>query len=279
MNLLSFSKVGLGLTLILAGNLANAYIVSVDSFGMEVNGTQVVNEGFNGSLTSAQNLNFPIGFADGRGLIDSRSTPLGTSAISGNSRYFQRARNSYNLYETDSFLVSSVFDIVGPDGDYARYGIRLTDQCGTCNNDDIVDIGLRFDRGSTDVAYRYNNDVRNPALANGFDFSQSTGDISVDTFSQIALFLRNDGDGIIDAGFLFLDGLTNFDVASMYSTINWFDTGYNIFNGESRVRAEFYNTEVIYPATNVPEPSAAILFGTSLLAFGFLRRRREKLVA
>ena len=270
----TFTLVGAVLGLCFYSNFANAYLASIDNFSIEANGTQVVNEEFNGGLTSAQNLNFPISYsADGRGLIDSRSTSLGTSGISGNPRYFQRARNSYNLFETDSFLISSVFDIVGPDDNYARYGIRLTDQCGSCNNNDIVDIGLRFDGGVTDVAYRYNNDVRDPVLANGFDFSQSTGDINVDTFSQIALFLRNDGDGIIDAGFLFLDNLMTFDLASMYDSISWFDTGYYIFNEDPRVRAEFYNTEVL--VTNVPEPSTALLFASSLLGFGFLRRRKK----
>lgn len=276
MKYVSVLKTGIVLFSLFSVNHANAvWTAEIDQFNIDLNGTTVVNEDFNDYyLTSAYNLNFPLTNVDGSGQIYSQTEgTLGFSAITGNERWFQRARNLTWLGANDTFLVSSVFDIVTPDAS-GRYGIRLTDQCGTCANDDVVDLGLRFSEdGLVDVAYRYNNDVRDPALANGFDFAQSTGHLDITAFTQVSFFLRNDGDGVIDAGFLFLDSSTSFDLASLYDSINWFDNGYSMFNGENRVRAEFYNTEIV-SRTAVPEPSTLLLFTAGLLGFGVVRRRK-----
>ncbi len=274
MKYLSIHSISIALLLFINAHIAQAsWITSIDEFNIDQNSASVVSEDFSSDLASPFNINFPLSTDNGRGLIDSQSAGYGTSRISGRERWFQRARSNQWLHSNDTFLVSSVFDIVKPDAP-GRYGIRLTDQCGSCTNNDLVDIGLRFSAlGNVDVAYRYNNDVRSVALADGFDFAQSTGPIDVSPYSQVSLFLKNDGDGLIDAGFLLLDNIGSFDLASMYDDINWFSTGYHIFNNENRVRAEFYNTEIV---RQVPEPPTIALLMTALLGITFLRRRKTR---
>lgn len=250
---------------------ANAvWVAGVDQFTIERNGVTTWDDDFSTDTSALYNNNLPVNVSGGKAQMNSRDGSYGASGISGRERWFGRMRQKSWLYDTDSFFVSSVFDITTPDAE-GRYGMRLGDSCAICGNDDMLDLALYFDTsGNASIRYRYNNDVRDPGLANGFDFVQTTDFLNLTNFSQVSFFFRNAGDGNIEAGFLLLETAGTFDINAMADQITWFGTGYNPFNGENRVRAELINVEM----AAVPETATVLMLLTGLLGLGFLRRRK-----
>lgn len=265
-------RTALGLLTLLCFNSAQAaWVSSVDQLTIERNGATVWNDDFSSDSSALYNNNLPVTVSGGRAQMNSRDGSYGQSGISGRDRWFGRMRQSNWLYDTDSFFVSSVFDIVTPDAE-GRYGMRLSDACGTCANDDMLDLALYYNTdGNARIRYRFNNDVRDPALANGFDFVQSTGMLDLSLYSQVSFFYRNNGDGQVEAGYLLLDAPGSLDLNTMFADINWFTDSYYAFNGENRLRTELINVEMDNPI-QVPEPATILLLASGLLAFRLKRR-------
>ena len=272
--------------LVFLSNAASAgWITSVDQFQIDKNGSTAWVDNFSTDQSASYNVtgNFVVNTSTGRATMNSDLGDLGPSGIiPGVTRYFTRARRGVPgdnvwLNETDSFIVSGLFDLGAgaiPDS-RGRMGMRLNDACPTCNNNDLVDISLRNDgAGNFSVRFMYNNDVRDPALADGYDFVQDSGILDLTAYDQIVFFLRNNGQGGIEGGYALLDSAAPSDLSTLAASATWFTDAYSMFTDETRVRAELFTTKrVVAP---VPEPATYLMFGLGLIGVLTLRRRIKK---
>jgi hypothetical protein len=267
---------GLAATLALViSSPAQAWVMSMDYFGVFDNisvpaatGNTRVDDHFTTtqSYTSIRGNLQRTG--DSYARFDAYQGSLGTSQVSGNQRYLSRARMTGSLLNSSNFAVGGIFDLVAPDK-RGRYGIRLND-AGSSAQSQQIDLGVRMTKsGLLQAVFQYDGD----RAQNGFDMTQAIN--LTPTLDQIAMLMYYDADlGTVRAGFFqmtrgFLDGKTATELRDIVfgTGTTWFANGYQMFNGEDFVRAEFFATQV------VPEPSTWLMMLAGLGLLIGIRKR------
>ncbi|WP_455207503.1 PEP-CTERM sorting domain-containing protein [Kaarinaea lacus] len=263
----------------------NATVFSIDSFTIYRDGQLFFQDEFNdGIVPPSTGYTFPNGNVaqyltigtpgpetNGRLALDTAAGALSISDVTGAPLLVQRSRLATNnsddptrgLRVNHDIAVMGVYDLIAPELNNERYGIRLTDFLTGYPANDNVEITLRRNSsGALSVALReadFDNGVMN-VLGETF-----LSDADFLNYDQIAFGLFSAADSTAVYGGFSLIG-------SMGSTdFRLFDAHANIFDGEIWTRAGFI---AMRSATSVPEPSSIALMLLGLTGISFIRRRK-----
>jgi hypothetical protein len=269
-------------------NPVNATVFAIDSFTVLKNDSVLFEDNFDdGVLPPSTGQVFPNGNeavystvgtpgpeVGGKLYLDTALGDPRPSEVTGTDLLFQRSRlvtqasddnPASGLKIHHDIMVMGLFDLIAPELELERYGIRLTDFATNNVANDNVEVGVRrTSSGDVTVALRQADFAASQMLVLEQVVLSAADFIDYD---QILLALWNPANSAeVHAAYLLGSGGEYNDDPFLFSA-----TG-EIYHGEGWTRAAFVASQVV--VSGVPEPASIVLMLVGLTGLGFVRKTK-----